>query len=513
MNIKNYISNNKKSVFKIVLYTFLSILFISLIPICTKLVIDNYKNLNLQTALGYGTLYIFSILLFLLFEYKKKISIGWFGAKYSIYIKGKVFESITKMNAKKLNQKTTGDIINSIIRDTETIYENYIYCYISLYISIISFLVYIAYMFYLSWILTIAIIISSAISFFIPKIVGEKMKDKRRAESDKNAEFVSIFENLMEGKEIFDYNTSEEFVKKFDKYNVEHEMSVYNLVKYISFTNIFSGGSLYFINIVTFILGIVIVSMGMMEIGSFMALIGFVDLVAIPIRDMIYLIITIKSSSKIIDKLDFYLEDKNEDLLKEKIINFEKIELRNLSYSINDFSMNGINMTFSKGKKYAIIGENGSGKSTVMKLLSKKLNNSDNQIFIDGIDINTINTNEILMYVSNLFVLNDSALENIKISNPNNEPNFESLQIIESLKSKDINGLSMGEKDRVNIARAINSYKPIIILDEFFANIDKNSEIELTKLLLKTNKTIIIVTHNNDEEYLRMFDEVYKFKK
>lgn len=64
MNIKNYISNNKKSVFKIVLYTFLSILFISLIPICTKLVIDNYKNLNLQTALGYGTLYIFSILLF-----------------------------------------------------------------------------------------------------------------------------------------------------------------------------------------------------------------------------------------------------------------------------------------------------------------------------------------------------------------------------------------------------------------------------------------------------------------
>ncbi|MFM1540308.1 ATP-binding cassette domain-containing protein, partial [Helcococcus ovis] len=108
---------------------------------------------------------------------------------------------------------------------------------------------------------------------------------------------------------------------------------------------------------------------------------------------------------------------------------------------------------------------------------------------------------------------NDSALENIKISNPNNEPNFESLQIIESLKSKDINGLSMGEKDRVNIARAINSYKPIIILDEFFANIDKNSEIELTKLLLKTNKTIIIVTHNNDEEYLRMFDEVYKFKK
>ncbi|MFM1539220.1 ATP-binding cassette domain-containing protein, partial [Helcococcus bovis] len=126
---------------------------------------------------------------------------------------------------------------------------------------------------------------------------------------------------------------------------------------------------------------------------------------------------------------------------------------------------------------------------------------------------NIINTNEILMYLSNLFVLNDSALENIKISNPNNEANFESLQIIESLKSKDINGLSMGEKARVNIARAINSYKPIIILDEFFANIDKNSEIELTKLLLKTNKTIIIVTHNNDEEYLRMFDEVYKFKK
>ncbi|MCT1796781.1 ABC transporter transmembrane domain-containing protein [Helcococcus kunzii] len=324
MIIKNYLKNNKNLIFRIIAFTFLSTIFISLIPICTKLVIDNYSNLNVSNAIFYSLFYILSILLFLFFEYKKKVSIVKFGYNYSVNIKYEIFNSITRMSQKNINTKSNGDIINAITNDAEIVYENYIYSYISLIISGISLLVYLTYMFYLNWILSIVIIISAIISFFIPKLVGKNMSVKRKEFSDKTATLIHNLENLLEGRELFNYCTSDSFSRKFQNYN-------------------------------------------------------------------------------------------------------------EINYSIS---------------------------------------------------------------------------ENIKISNPTKAPGKEILDIVTNIYNKDVNSLSMGEKARVNIARALNTYHNVIILDEFFANIDTKSEYDLTKLLLKTNKTIILVTHNTDDEYLKLFDEV-----
>ncbi|WP_282926436.1 ABC transporter transmembrane domain-containing protein [Helcococcus kunzii] len=505
--IKNYLKNNKNLIFRIIAFTFLSTIFISLIPICTKLVIDNYSNLNVSNAIFYSLFYISSILLFLFFEYKKKVSIAKFGYNYSVNIKYEIFNSITRMSQKNINTKSNGDIINAITNDAEIVYENYIYSYISLIISGISLLVYLTYMFYLNWILSIVIIISAIISFFIPKLVGKNMSTKRKEFSDKTATLIHNLENLLEGRELFNYCTSDSFSRKFQNYNEINERSGFELLKYISFTDIFSGASLYFINIAAFISGIFLVYLDMIKLSELIATIGFVDLVAVPIRDIIYLLITINSSSEIINKLDFYLNYRDDDIVN-NIEDFTIIELKDLKYKINNFEINDINTSFIKNKKYAIIGKNGSGKSTIMKLLAKKYIPNDGQIFIDDKDINDLNTSKLILYLSTLFLINDSIFENIKISNPTKAPGKEILDIVTNIYNKDVNSLSMGEKARVNIARALNTYHNVIILDEFFANIDTKSEYDLTKLLLKTNKTIILVTHNTDNEYLKLFDEV-----
>lgn len=105
MKKKEFILKNKKIFFLIMFFTFLSTAFISLVPISTKNIIENYSNLNLENVLRYGSIYIISIVLFLYFEYKKKISIALFGYNYFVQIKQEVFNSILKMTPIKLRKK------------------------------------------------------------------------------------------------------------------------------------------------------------------------------------------------------------------------------------------------------------------------------------------------------------------------------------------------------------------------------------------------------------------------
>ena len=68
----------------------------------------------------------------------------------------------------------------------------------------------------------------------------------------------------------------------------------------------------------------------------------------------------------------------------------------------------------------------------------------------------------------------------------------------------------MGQKAKIALDRALHCDKKLIILDEIFANIDKKSEYELTETLLHDPRTIILITHNRDKDYLALFDKVYE---
>ncbi len=71
--------------------------------------------------------------------------------------------------------------------------------------------------------------------------------------------------------------------------------------------------------------------------------------------------------------------------------------------------------------------------------------------------------------------------------------------------------ISSGERSKIAIFRALNTNKELLIFDEILANIDEQSEEELTNYLLGLNKTIIIITHNLNQNNLNKFDHIIKF--
>lgn len=511
MNPTVYMSRNRGLIFRILLYTFLSIVFISLVPVLTKLLIDSYRHFSggdiLRCALGY----IGAIGLFLFFEWKKKCSHVEFAKIFGISIKRDLFEACTKMRHDKLNEKGVGDLINAMVNDTDTIYETYIHCRIDLMMSVLSFVVYLIYMLWLSRSLALIAVTACFLSFFIPRVVGKRMDQKRKALSDARSTMMEALSDLAECSELFGDERSSLFAERFDRYNVGYESRGAELGKYVSFTQIFSGFSLYFINITTFVFGLILVCLSQIEISSLIAMLGFVDLVAIPTRDIIYQFITLRSAKEVIGKLDFYFENREEEKAAPPA-DFSVLRVSHLNYSLGAFSFRDLNLTFEKGKKYALVGENGCGKSTLIKLLAGERETPAGTVFLDEADVCTMNRRRLFYFCSKPAIFKGSLTENIQVGNPALAPPASALRVTEQAEDKEIDflgkNLSLGQRAKISVARALHAGQPILILDEIFANSDEQSERELTKQLLQSEKTLLLVTHNRDDHYLAQFDAV-----
>ena len=212
---------------------------------------------------------------------------------------------------------------------------------------------------------------------------------------------------------------------------------------------------------------------------------------------------------------DFEKEQYGTDTLSEFSGNIEFKNV-NYSYSNNIPVLKNLSLKFEPNKMTAIVGKSGSGKTTILNLISKLYETGDGQIFLDGKDINTLTESSIRGNVGEIsqstYIFNASIRQNLFFA----KPDASEEEMIEVLKKAQIyddilkmeNGLdteigengvkvSGGQKQRIAIARLLLSSGKVIVFDEATSAIDNNSQNEIVKLLesLKNDKTIIIVAH------------------
>ena len=194
-----------------------------------------------------------------------------------------------------------------------------------------------------------------------------------------------------------------------------------------------------------------------------------------------------------------------------------KIENVNYKYPLEDKqALKNINIEIKKGEFWAIIGKNGSGKTTFCKLIPRFYDVDDGEILIGGAKITNIPINDLLKKITvvfqNVYLFEDTVLNNIKFA----KPDASDEEIIEAAKkagchdfikklpdgyqtklSEGGNTLSGGEKQRISIARAILKDAPIVILDEFTSALDMENEYEILNSInnLIKDKTVIIIAH------------------
>ena len=200
--------------------------------------------------------------------------------------------------------------------------------------------------------------------------------------------------------------------------------------------------------------------------------------------------------------------------VKEHDITFQNVDF---SYILGEPVLKGISFAVPDQKLTAIVGDSGSGKSTILNLIAKYYEVQGGTITIGGLSIEKIAAERVLEQISmvdqDVFLFNDTIRENIRHARPDatdaeievacREANCDSF-IRKMEKGYDTpigengNLLSGGERQRLSIARAILKNSPILLLDEATASLDIENELAVKQAisnLLKDKKTVVMIAH------------------
>ncbi|MFO7815040.1 MAG: peptidase domain-containing ABC transporter [Halanaerobiales bacterium] len=351
---------------------------------------------------------------------------------------------------------------------------------------------------------------------------ADKHNKVRKKEMKKGAELQSTLVETIDG------------IKTIKAQNNEKFSYINNEKKFLCFIeNIFDAGVLKniqnsFDNLLASIGEIIIlwaggyqVIQGNLTVGQLITFNALLVYFYEPLQNLIKLQPKIQEALVALDRL------KDIMVLDKKVTDKETIRIKNLKgdiaykkvgfiYNMKNRVLKNISFNIKAGQKIAFVGRSGSGKTTIIKLLMKYYSTSQGNIYIDGKNIDDINTKiyrEKIGYVpQDLFLFNRSIKENIDLNSTENNLD----EVITAAKKAKIhnyinqlseryqhkitekgNNLSGGEKQRIAIARVLLKNPDLIIFDEATNNLDYTTEKEILKMIddLPNKKTVIIIAH------------------
>lgn len=224
---------------------------------------------------------------------------------------------------------------------------------------------------------------------------------------------------------------------------------------------------------------------------------------------------------------------KNKTTNKDNIL----LSIKNASYRYSDaakdeYALKDVSFDFEKGKIYAIRGRSGTGKTTLLSLISGLERCTEGSIIFDGKDLKDINLDTYrnsqigIVFQSYNLLPFMTASENIILSMDVSGKKYDnkkekaielmtSVGLKESYATRKVLRLSGGEQQRVAIARSLSYNPKMIVADEPTGNLDKQTESEILdifkKLAHQENKCVIIVTHSPN--VCEAVDQIYDLKK
>lgn len=220
------------------------------------------------------------------------------------------------------------------------------------------------------------------------------------------------------------------------------------------------------------------------------------------------------------------LKDEKEMISEKKVLNdIDSISMTHVSFFYSDDSdrvLDNISFNTLGKENVCFIGENGKGKSTIIKLLMGLFDGYTGKIQINGTDVSKINTESLFSVVpQDVVILTGTIKDNIEFGNTATEDEIikaaKDAQIYDEICKKeagfdtvvqeDGENLSSGQKQRIAIARALIQKKPILILDECTANLDDETAAQVIgNLLSLKSRKIIAISH--DKKISKKFDKV-----
>ena len=532
----------------------IGLVFPALIIILDTNAINNYLFLNelyiffkFESHSALVNLLLVTIIIFFFFRFLFILFFAWYQNKFTFRINAELSHRLLKGYLSAtwsfLLKKNSGEMIRTIDSDV-SIYSRLsllsLFNFIKEILLITSLLILLSFFNYKLTVFSIIFfgIFSFSVYYSLKNKIYDLGKDRHLTDSKKNKELIQTLSAI---KDIKVLGIEKVFIKLFDLVNFK-SARIWQKQNFINeiprnflelFTILFVVTVMYFFS-----------NMGEQSYKEYLPILGVFGASAVRIVPSIGKILAnlqnlrfskVSTNSIKENLVNFEIVEKNNEVI-EKLnfkseISFENVSLKHETKSEN--ILEKINLKIQKGQTIGIIGESGSGKSTIIDIILGLILPTEGAVYVDGANINKNikGWRKNIGYVSqNLFLVDDTIEKNITFLFNGEEFDKQKLnKIIENVQlGKFIKQLpegikteigerglriSGGEKQRIVIARILFNNPNILIFDESTNALDVETENKIIDLIYKfkeENKTIIFVSHRKNT--LEKCDHIYKLK-
>ncbi|MCH4169649.1 MAG: ABC transporter ATP-binding protein/permease [Lactobacillus sp.] len=425
---------------------------------------------------------------------------------------------------KTYEHKQSSDVISRLNNDIKLIEGNYFQQEFALITNILLVITSLLYMLYLNVVVSLIFIFFSFLPMIVPKIFSKRLRNSTNDWSNRNEDYTKNIQETLQGSNVLKtyqvlkltfariFESTKGLELAYFKLNVNQGLAQLMAA-------LFSGISF----IAPFIIGCYLITVtGSLNISVLIALFLANDRVVGPLREVASSISVINSTQELRKRI--FIEDGAQgpdDPSSGELIS--KLVVEDVSYQVNDSLILHLNRSFLNTDKVLIIGESGSGKTTILNLLREVLKPDKGIVYALNKSGNRIkNISSETAYISQVpFIFNATLRDNITLF----DSQYLDTELVDVLKTLSLyqelggekaldlecgeggSNLSGGQRQRIEIARAILRKRQFYLADEVTANLDQDNSKLIRDILFSLKVPLIEVAHHydvNDERYTQI---------
>lgn len=450
-------------------------------------------------------------------------------------IRSRAIRHIQVLPLSYLDGHSTGDIISRVIADTDILSDGLLLGFTQLFSGIVTIIGTLIFMFSKNFWITLLVIVLTPLSFFVARFISSRSFHMFRKQSDARGRQTALIEEMIGNQKIVQaFGYEDKSSARFAEINQELKECSQKAIFYSSLTN----PSTRFVNNVIYagvaLAGAFMIPGGALTVGGLSVLLSYANQYMKPFNDISSVITELQNALACAARIFALLEETPESPDPEETIsnvqgevNIDNVSFR---YVPDKKLIENFHLHAEPGKRIAIVGPTGCGKTTFINLLMRFYDVTKGSISIDGHPIDQISRHSLRssfgMVLQETWIKNGTVRDNINIG----KPDASDEEIIEAAKRSHSwefirrlpdkldtilkeDSLSQGEKQLLCITRVMLCLPPMLILDEATSSIDTRTELMVQEAFehLMKGRTSFIVAHRlstirNADEILVMKD-------